>query len=242
MRSRRGFTLIELLVVISIIALLIAILLPALREARESAQKLRCATNLRTLIAAVRMYVDDNLDMVPMANWASMDPQPGWLYGGKSQNWDQKLERRVGGYDNGCLWPYVLDASLYRCPRHAPPLYGSGLLTSYLMNGGVVDYGQTQELYDRKCAYQIQRYRPDAVIFWEPPEQESGASFNDGSSSPDQYFTQRHLGKASLAHMDGHVSWIAKHKWELLLEATPGPLWCGPGLEDGAPSWWNPGD
>lgn len=242
-KHHQAFTLIELLVVVAIIALLIAILLPALQNAREVTQRVRCGTNLRTLLMSAHSYADDNNDYMPMPNWAYFDPQPGWLYYGKSESWEKKIERRDAGYEVGALWPYVLDAGLYRCPRHTPPFTGSALLSSYLMNGAAVDYGYSIAAATQKATYQTQRFRSDSVIFWEPPEKEIGASFNDGSSSPDQDFTERHLGFASLAHIDGHVSWIRHRKWELLLEATPGPLWCAPGLRYGAPPGWeNPPD
>jgi len=62
--KRRGFTLIELLVVISIIAILIALLLPALREARHSAQVTTCLSNMRSMGQAMVMYAHDNRDAV----------------------------------------------------------------------------------------------------------------------------------------------------------------------------------
>jgi prepilin-type N-terminal cleavage/methylation domain-containing protein len=63
--ARTGFTLVELLVVISILALLIAILLPSLRRARQQAKRTACASNLRQVGLGLNMYADSSNDWLP---------------------------------------------------------------------------------------------------------------------------------------------------------------------------------
>jgi prepilin-type N-terminal cleavage/methylation domain-containing protein len=70
-RPDRGFTLVELLVVISIIAMLIALLLPAIGRSREVARRSLCSSNERQIAIAIQMYADSNKSWM-FAHWNSI--------------------------------------------------------------------------------------------------------------------------------------------------------------------------
>ena len=121
-KNTNGFTLIELLVVISIIALLLGILMPALNKARTSAQALICATNLKNYGVAMHAYAADNREKAPyMTTWLySRQTQQRGLDSGDIPlecRWHEDTDR-----PDGSLWPYMADKNVHLCPtfkRHA---------------------------------------------------------------------------------------------------------------------------
>jgi prepilin-type N-terminal cleavage/methylation domain-containing protein len=115
MMKKRGFTLIELLVVVSIIALLISILLPALSKAREQAKRAVCVIRLKGLTTAWHLYaMNNNGALCQPSNRVIDREQYGWIRGSIAQQ-DQETTIK-----NGTLWPYAQDLEVYRCPTGMP--------------------------------------------------------------------------------------------------------------------------
>ena len=132
--QRRAFTLIELLVVVSIIALLIAILLPALGKARQVAQVTLCASNLRTFGQAHYVYASDHRDAVAdMSQWVLATG--GW-YGAAGRD----------AVTNGSLFKYVVDEKLYLCPTFAHVCGRDDAVRSYVMNWNLGCYEPEQTI------------------------------------------------------------------------------------------------
>ncbi|MGE3109010.1 MAG: prepilin-type N-terminal cleavage/methylation domain-containing protein [Phycisphaerales bacterium] len=130
---RHAFTLIELLLVIAIIALLVSILLPALRAARESGRATQCLSNSRSLAQAMTLYSGDFKDAL-VSSWTDSRLHPSsWVDWPRSEtgsylstaqlNAATTVDSHIRGVQAGALFPFAEDWRAYHCPTDARDRY-----------------------------------------------------------------------------------------------------------------------
>jgi prepilin-type N-terminal cleavage/methylation domain-containing protein/prepilin-type processing-associated H-X9-DG protein len=112
----RAFTLIELLVVVAVMAILAALLLPALASAKEEARSLNCRSNLKQLQLCWEMYGDDNGGVLCPNNWiqtidtTATFTEYSWCLG------NARMDTTTSNIQTGLLYPYDSSPGIYHCP------------------------------------------------------------------------------------------------------------------------------
>ena len=189
MRSK-GFTLIELLVVIAIIAILAAMLLPALSKAREKARQAVCVSNLKQLGLAMMMYVQDNDGRLPYTYSFTGDPT----------RWYNQLRTYLGFssasvYDNYKFMNLLGLHCVYVCPSQANLIDESPTYPDYFT------YGINSNLNGKKLV----RIRKATVMLLMDANCLAPRCYYLASSNAYSRQGFPHSGKANVLCVDGHV-------------------------------------
>jgi prepilin-type N-terminal cleavage/methylation domain-containing protein/prepilin-type processing-associated H-X9-DG protein len=235
--KKGAFTLIELLVVIAIIALLMALLMPALRLAKDQASALICVNNLRQLSMGWFSYTVDNDGELMGGHRVRSDqfmdttcfPDGFWINPPHDENFVYKgdpipstLEYKLLGIKNGRLFPYVKNVKLFHCPADARIDMPDQLAyCSYAVAGGMNGEEGYQgytgcKIYPDRVAEVFDEIRSPGTkyVFL---EESDGRGWNMGSWLMSQTGNRWgdplsiwHNDRSTLGFADGHAE---KHRW-----------------------------
>lgn len=190
---RAGFTLMELLVVIAIIAVLAALLLPALSRAKESARTTQCLNQMRQLGLAVCLYADDNDDAFPRSQHSA--------FANGQLPWERSIAPQLGL--STTAWTNLL-SGVYHCPsdkRATPWSYGFNV---YYELGPDDDYTGKPQTWRRGA----QVPRPSATILFAENTSSADhlmAHFWFSPADTADLAARRHKDWANYTFADGHA-------------------------------------
>ena len=206
-----GFTLVELLVVIAIIALLAALLLPALSQARHQARTARCVSNLRQLGFAAQMYWDENENVSFAYRGVATNNGDVWWFGWL-EKWNGANEgQRAFDPTAGALYPYLQGRGVDLCPAFDYSFSGLKLKAS----GASFGYGYNRHL----SATNLSRVRvPADIVLLADSAQVNDFQAPASASHPmiEEFFYLsalpfeatahfRHQRLANAVFLDGHI-------------------------------------